>query len=413
VKKIVYMLVGTVFLGANLLAIDIGIAQISLYRLMLGFITLFLIYKAFTDHTFFSLNFNRNENQYKNVYILWLIVSIISVIWARDITGWIRGTFFVGTGTLSIIYITSFIKEKRSLKTLFAIVYAMVGFQQLYGWYQVLALGDSTPNTTFANTNDYSTLMLAGIAIAFIHLLNSNDVKVKIVSLISMFSGYLLISIAGSRANMLALYIFVGAIIGMKILEKYIVRKAFMIGLFILVAGILTYFIFPGVRAYVYDSIATFIAGGGSNVYRINMILNGFVFLARTFGIGVGAGNVEHWMVNTPVFEVNAPNIHNWFMDILVGYGLIVFIAYIVMYVFILRQLFVSYRYSTDIFVRNTSMIMFAYVLCFTVSSMSSASNIFIEWQWVFWGVIIAYVQYAERADSFRVPSNKLNLERI
>lgn len=289
----------------------------------------------------------------------------------------------------------------------------MIGFQQIYGWFQVLVLGDGSPNTTFANTNDYSTLLLAGIAIALIHLLNTKSLKVKIISLISIFSSYLLITIAGSRANILALYIFVGALIGMKILEKDIVRKTLMIGLFALIACLLIYFIFPGVRSYVYESINAFISGGGSNVYRINMILNGFVFLASTFGIGVGAGNIEYWMVNTPFFEVNAPNIHNWFMDILVAYGLLVFIPYIIMYLFILRQLFVSYRYSTTTFVHNTSMIMFAYVLCFTVSSMSSASNIFIEWQWVFWGVIIAYVQYTEKSENFRIKYNESNRVRI
>lgn len=42
-------------------------------------------------------------------------------------------------------------------------------------------------------------------------------------------------------------------------------------------------------------------------------------------------------------------------------------------------------------------MVLFTYVIAFLISSISSASNIFIEWQWVMWGIIIAFTSYSER----------------
>jgi len=393
------VLIGSVFLGANLFAIDLGIAQLSIYRLMIGVVILALIYQLFTNHPYLSLNFNRKGNQYKSIYIFWFFYGLVSVLWVQDIAGWIKAMFFIGCGIFSIVIITSYIRNKNEILTILYIIFGMTAFQQLMAWYQILIQGMNIPTTVFGNQNDLATLLLAGIAVACILFLNTNIWKMKILTFIHGLSALSLILVSGSRANLVALFVFIAAIFGMFILDNNLVKKVFKLGLILLGIGVLSYIIFPPVRYYIYETVIEFFANPHSLVYRFNMIRNGFIFLASTLGFGVGAGNVEYWMINHSQYLVDAPNIHNWFMDILVGYGIFVFIAYALMYAVILRQLFVSYRYTNNHFVRNSSMILFAYLVCFMVSSLASATNIIIEWQWVFWGVIIAYVQYTEQTD--------------
>lgn len=418
-KKLVYLLVISVFFGAQILAIDAGVAKISMYRLIFAITVFVLGYLIYQNHPRFTLSFNTKNNQYRLVFLFWLFTAIVSIVWAEDFTGWIKGVFFVGIGILSIILISYFMNTERDIQRLFLIIFVMIGLHQLIGWFEVvtnqyqwaelssdkLAQFESTPSlrdpySIFTNINDYSTLVYASIPVSLIIFSNANKLWLKFSSILSVVSIVLLLMRTGSRGNQLALITFVATLIVVKVVSRKVLRYSLnLFGGFIAVF-IVSYFVFPGIRLTVYSIIENILNGTGSNIYRIHMILNGFIFLFRSYGLGVGSGNVEHWMVKDPVFVVDAPNIHNWFMDILVGYGVVTFTLYLIMYIYILRQLFVSYKYSHNLFIQSTSFYLFAYVISFVFSSISSASNIFIEWQWIMWGVMIAYVQFTERKES-------------
>lgn len=426
-KKLVYLLVASVFLGAHILAIDIGVAKISIYRIMLMVIVGVGILLLFQNNPILETSFHRQSLQYRLIYLFWLITAIVSILWVSDLTGWVKGIFFVGCGILSILFITTFAQTEKDIKTLFFIVFLMIGLHQLIGIYEIAtnhymwtsfssnranifaaSWKNRQPYSTFANINDYSTLILASLPLACIFFTRAKVYRLKIVSVLSILATILLLLQTGSRGNQLAFIVFIGTIICLKVLNRKIIKRAVYIVSAITLTSIVLYLVFPSVRFGIYNSLQAFINRGGSNFYRINMIINGFIYLIRHLGLGVGAGNIEYWLGNFPVFEVDAPNIHNWFMDILTGYGLIVFVLYTVMYVYILRQLYVSYKYSKNPFVRSSSLFLFAYVVSFIFSSISSATNIIIEWQWVYWGVIIAYVQFAESKESTRV-KNEIN----
>ncbi|WP_192983060.1 O-antigen ligase family protein [Marinilactibacillus psychrotolerans] len=418
-KKLVYLLVTSVFLGAQILAIDAGIAKVSMYRLILGLTIVAITYFSYQNHPDFSFDFSLKSNQYRIIYLYWLFIAIISIIWAEDFSGWLKGVFFVGCGIFSILLISYFMKSEKDMKILFLILLTMIGLHQLIGWYEILTnnyhwaeLSNSKlaqfagnrslrdPYSIFTNINDYSTLIFASIPIAFIIFRNFDRLWLKSLSIASIISVVLLLLRTGSRGNQLALITFVFTMVLVKIINRKTIKYVLTGFSVLCIIFIVSYFVIPDLRITVYRLLDKIITGTGSNYYRIHMILNGFIFLFKSLGFGVGSGNVEHWMTNESVFIVDAPNIHNWFMDILVGYGVITFILYIIMYIYILRQLYLSYKYSHNFFIQTTSFYLFAYVISFIFSSISSASNIFIEWQWVLWGIIIAYVQFTERIEN-------------
>lgn len=402
-KKLSYLLVASVLLGAQFLAIPLGFAQLSAYRSILFLSVMILVYKVVIKDPNLKLSFGHEGDisPYQLFFIVWLIYGGLSVIWAESITRWIAGIFFVGTGVYSILFISYFLREAADIKKAFGIFLVMTGFHHILGWKQIIVDNIGFPRTTFANQNDFATLLLAGFFVALMFLIDTKKISFKFLLMIYLISSTALIVITTSRGNLLALFVGIVIFAVIKLLDYDILRVGFvlMLGAVLIFLGALV--ISPAFRDLFSSFLEWLLAGpfqpNRSNRYRINLLLNGFYFLLKSFGLGVGAGNIEHHMTTDAILVVDAPNIHNWFMDILVGYGVIIFALYVMMYVFILRRLYLNYSYSNDSFIKNGSFILFSYLIAFLVSSTSSSSNIVIEWQWIFWGLIIAFVQYTER----------------
>ena len=54
-------------------------------------------------------------------------------------------------------------------------------------------------------------------------------------------------------------------------------------------------------------------------------------------------------MDNYAIFDTKGIlNIHNWWMEILTGYGVIIFIMYIMFYIKLFLSLYKKYKYSTN-----------------------------------------------------------------
>jgi hypothetical protein len=76
---------------------------------------------------------------------------------------------------------------------------------------------------------------------------------------------------------------------------------------------------------------------GESITVRLNLLLNGLKFLQKSHFMGVGAGNIEPLMKGAP--RVNKVNMHNWWAEVLVNFGVIIFILYISLYIWLCWRL--------------------------------------------------------------------------
>lgn len=79
-------------------------------------------------------------------------------------------------------------------------------------------------------------------------------------------------------------------------------------------------------------------SGESANVRKF-LILNGLHFLDKTHYFGVGSGNVEAWMKKYGV-KVNKSNMHNWWAEVLVNFGVIIFLLYMSLYFWTLIRLY-------------------------------------------------------------------------
>lgn len=421
-KLISLLLVGSVLLGAHLLAIPLGVAQLSMYRVVLALSVAGWAYMKIIRSPKANLVIGENANIsiYQGVYSFWLIYAIVSGIWALSLSRWIVGVFFVGCGVFSILFISQFMKEKTDIQKLFNVFFGMTVMHHVLAWIEVLfnkyffadlslldkyrefdlGMSKRIPITTFGNQNDFATLILAGIFVGFILLKNSKSLRGKAMYLLYLLSGLFLLNQSGSRGNVLALLVGVMVYLVINIFDFPTYKTLFYLffaGLSVFAFAVIFIPPFQDVMISIIEKLMQGpISPGASNRNRIHMILNGFYFLLVTFGFGVGAGNIEHWMYPYGPFEVDAPNIHNWFMDILAAYGLPVFVAYMGMYIYMLYRLFVYYQRGQDRWAKETSLVIFSYLIAFIISSLSSASNIIIEWQWIFFGIIVSFMQYID-----------------
>lgn len=133
--------------------------------------------------------------------------------------------------------------------------------------------------------------------------------------------------------------------------------------------------------------------GENSDNIRKNLILNGLLFLLPTLGMGTGIGGIESYMASNWVYETyGITNIHNWWMEILVGSGIFIFAGYIIFYIKLCRDNYSRYKSkNTTSLERSTAFAFLGFMIAFIIASISSSSNMGNEMLWVFWAIIIAF----------------------
>lgn len=418
-KKLIYFLVFSVFLGTQILAIDIGF-KLSMYRVLFlltfGFFTLMFINND-QRLRFYPLKLS---STYTSFYMLWLFYSLVSIAWSQNFAGWAKANIFIGIGVFSIVFIHLFVKEKKDILNLFRSVAAGVTLHIGLGLYELFTANyfwasnhfmtkyrpaarnvfSRIPISIYPNENDYATVLLMGSFFIFLLMRQAKNTYLKIGYFALWASCFWLIYQTDSRANVLAFGIGIGMMI-LAYFSRVISRKMvwFAVGA-AGTAGVALIAASASIRLKITEFLVLFNPEAYvdySNQNRINLIRNGFSFLRESFGFGIGAGNIEHWMKTNAVFRTGGiSNMHNWWMEILTGYGLLIFVLYLFVYISMMRKAYFYYRYSQDAFLRKASLSILGYLAAFTLSSISSASNIINEWQWVIFGVIIAFFSYCE-----------------
>jgi teichuronic acid biosynthesis protein TuaE len=411
IKILVFISIIASMIGsASILAIDLGVIQLSLFRVSILLLLLYMTIKILIMDKKIRIN-NISANGYSIKFMfIWVVYAFFSLGWVKDYNSWIRAMFFLCTGLVVYIIYSIYLISKYDVLKVFKVISIMVLIHNVLGWYEIntgnylfLSVDKiakysrlSHPVSAFGNTNDFSTFMLFSFWVTYICLVNSRTYLMKIINLLLMISSVLLIISTASRANLLGLLLSV-----MILIVLYIKRKratnTLLVLLFLLGVVFVIVLLNPVVVNSIFVSVNenlnfNFSSEGGSDSVRINLIKNGLSFLISTFGFGVGAGNIEHWMSHETIYSTGGVfNLHNWWLEILVGYGLIIFVMYLVFYVKLFKNIYRKFKYSTNKMDISISLGIICFMVGYVIGSISSSSNISSEWLWVFWGIAIAY----------------------
>lgn len=248
------------------------------------------------------------------------------------------------------------------------------------------------PIAMTGNPNDFALLMLFGVFVSYVCFRCRKGQAGGVISITVMVNCVFLVFWTESRANIIGLMLATAFFL----LISFRKRAGVLAGFICIVVGISM--LVPGLWEKVglqLSDILVFDFSGqqmNSDTIRVNLIRNGFHFLYQTAGMGVGAGNLEYWMQNYSVYPTGGIiNMHNWWMELLVDYGVVVFVGYCIFYVKLFRDIFRRFRQSDD---PQMKAIAFGFLCCmvgFLIGSVSSSSIFHREFLWVFWAVAIAF----------------------
>lgn len=408
-KKVIFFIIAASFLGAQIFIIDFEFFKISLFRVAIIFSILYILFKTIRFNKYKFMLIPKGKNRYSlQFFIFWLCYGLFSLFWIKDFNLWVKAIYFLGSGVFCAILFINYLKTVEDIIKAFNIIEFMILFHSLIGWYEVVTLNyyfiDKSlldpydtlsigmPVSMLGNPNNFATLMLFGIFISLACLFCNKNKIMKGINIVISISCLFLLFFSRSRANILGLIMAIFVCIALLIKKKKLI---FYIGILF---GVLIVFLlkFKGLEHLLVGNFEilqfTFSSGLNSEVIRVNLLKNGIQFLIQTFGVGTGAGNIEYWMNNFSIFPVKGvTNIHNWWAEILVGYGVLVFIGYIIFYFKLLYINCVIFNNKKD---KNTRVLALAFLSCmvgFLIGSISASSNITVEWLWVFWAVAISF----------------------
>lgn len=408
IKILVYISIITSMIGsASVFAIDLGIVQLSLFRISILLLFLYMFIRIIIKDKKIRVN-NQKPNSYSIKFMLiWVIYAFFSLAWVKDYNAWMRALFFLSFGLIVFNIYSKYLKSEFDILLAFRLIFIIVLIHNFLGWYEIktgtyLFLETekiatytriSAPVTTFGNTNDYATFMLFSVWVSYICLINAKNIISKFIYIFLIISSVLLLISTSSRANLLGFILSMMLFIVLSMKRK----KTRNISLALLGIVFLIVLLNPEVIKSLFISINENLSfnvssQSGSDFVRINLIKNGLFFLIFTLGFGVGAGNIEYWISHKAIYNTGGIlNIHNWWLEILVGYGVLIFIMYIVFYVKLFKSVYRKFKYSRSKVDMSISLGIMCFMIGYVIGSISSSSNISSEWLWVFWGIAVAY----------------------
>ncbi|MFJ8450607.1 O-antigen ligase family protein [Aerococcus viridans] len=411
------ILVSSVFLGSNLIAVTLPVGQISIYRIFSLLVIPMVIFFLIKDRKAFKIHRNSYATGMVTVYLFWWVWALCSVLWAKSLGSWLQAMVLLTLGISSIVGIFLWTRDYVQWRTLIKAVWVMMTFLSIWGLFEITTniylladLGKLDKYSTFmtqpwtripitylANQNDYATLLLAALPINLILMNTTKNSLKKLLTLLCMLLSTFLIFQSGSRMSLLMALAFYGIYVLLGVRWDFTRKQVLTTGSIVLTLAILAFAFVPPIRGMVTDLIYILprpvISG---DVGRMNMWRNGLMYLGKTFGLGVGAGNIEVWMeIFGPLPTNNIFSIHNWWLEILVGYGAFIFIAYVLGYALMIYRLFNLKKFVNRMHQKIMNALI-TFLLVFIGASITSSNNMLIEWHWVFFGLIIAYIGIME-----------------
>lgn len=400
-KILLYFIAFTSVLGAQIFTFTIGSFQMSLFRMgIIGVSSLYLFLGLSGKRR--SVLIPSGKNRYSIIFLLlWAIYALISIAWANDYNAWVRIVYFIIIGVLCAVLCSNYLRTREDIFNMLRCLNMGILVQSLIGWYEIFTRnylfkifedrqydyyvlsGDRIPIAMQGNPNSFAMLMLMGVCLALIGYILSKNNWWKIAYGIMIANYIILLCATRSRGNILAL-ILMGVFL-------LLYTKKQRVYLFLAIVVVMLSFPISDLLENVLQ--LQFSSPLSSDTIRLNLIKNGFVFLQDTLGMGTGAGQYAYWMQNYGVFPCgNILSVHNWWMEILFEYGVLIFAGYMMFY-------YKLYKGNLEIYWSNLSndatakisAVICSFIAGYSIGAISASSMITCEWNWLFWGVLIAY----------------------
>ena len=412
-KIFCYLVFFTGFFGVALLPVDIGPFVLFPYRIFLLF-----LWFIFGLHILIKGKIIFSQSQIKGYLAFlcfWLGYAVLSLAWAISKEAALKNIIFLFMGVSVVFFSTYYFREKKDLQILYNLWLAVFGILILIGFWEHLTgyhlpvsgfFGETRtrfmfmPTGIFRNSNDYATFLALSIPFGIGIIRYGRKKYLRLYGLCGVLGAFYLIIASGSRANIIAvlfeLFFILLFLLNFKRKIKAIIAMGVcIILLFIFLPGSVQGF-FSQITGELNSVVSQTELMTGSVGVRMNLVRNGLLFLYSTIGFGVGAGNSEYYMANFAQYNTaGILNPHNWWLEILINYGILIFIGYVMFYIGIIRNLWKIYRRERTRDQKMICEVLLVSLVGFFFASVSSSSIMAFKPQWLLFTFALAFLNYS------------------
>lgn len=420
-KMICYLVIITGFFGVAIFSIDLGSFTLFPFRIFL-----FLLWILFLGHTLFNkgkIDFLKNKIQWYFIFLaFWVGYGLLSLTWSASLTLAVRNIIFLLMGISVIFFSVYYFKKIEDLQkvqwiwfVIFSVLVILGFWEHLTGQHLMiskfyLSTNENImfiPTGVFHNENNYATFLALGIPFVISLFRNNDRILFRFLGIETVAGAIYLIVVTGSRANILA--VLLELTIFLLLIDKK--QRIKLIFTLLICLVILIIFLpdsiqgfFPTIYRETGLTVSQTKLNSGSLFQRVNLIRNGIYFLFSKAGFGVGAGNFEYYMSNFAIYDTEGYiNPTNWWLEILVNYGIFIFVGYIIFYLSIIWKLRKIYYEKPS---RNEKIIcegLLVSLIGFSFASISPSSMIVFRPQWLLFAFALTYLNYIHNKEETQV----------
>lgn len=409
------------FFGVAFFVVDVGPFSLFPYRFLLLVLMGMFVLSVFTTGWIWISRVSRIR-WYLTFLGMWCVYAAVSLSWAISVSEAIRHMGLVWCAAGTVFLLCYYCSTKTAIKAMYRIWILGLGVLLIIGLWEHLTgqhllvsgfYGETRsglmhmPTGVFNNSNDYALFLSLSIPFALALTRYARRALTKALGICMACLGGYLICAAGSRANLIAVLLELG------FLFLFLMRSASRMKVIVVVCTCLCIAVLMAPN--VVESVSADIGGQltsiaaqakanvGSIAVRMNLVRNGLSFLVTTGGFGVGGGNAEVWMASRAIYDTRGIlNPHNWWLEIIVNYGILIFVGYVLFYVNLIWNLWRRWKILST---RTDKMIAEALLLSlvgFALASISSSSIMALTPQWLLFAFALSFLSYTWRKESVR-----------
>ncbi len=411
-RFLLYLTIISSFSSSLWFSVKLGPIHMFPYRYFLILLWLLFVVSIFVHNGKVKIS-NIKVRPYLHFFALWVGYAFLSVMWAADQIEALRNIIFLFTGASIIFFLIYNLTDLNRIKLFYWLWLIIFMFMIPIGFWEVvtgnhlcekdlLVEGKFYPNfaplALLGGQNEYATYIALTIPMVIAWMIHYPRLYSRILAILVLISSLFLLVMTTSRSNyiafLLSIIFWFVFILSVKSKIKASVIIIF-VSIFVLNVQELSVII-TDQMASIPDVILGFSGNSiDDSSTRPNLIKNALYFTVQSAGFGVGAGNAEYYMENHSIFPTGGiTNVHNWWAEIAVNYGIFIFAGYVILYITLILNLWRAHKRIRE---RTEKMICEALLIglvSFFTASISSSSIIAFPPHWIFFGFALAFLNY-------------------
>lgn len=397
---LIYFLVLFDFLFFN---IDIGVINITLLRVALfgllfyyGLLHLSSRVTPMSDEIKFTMCF----------FIFWMFYILLTLIWTIDTNNVYKAIYYFGIFVILIYLIIKLLNNNDKLLFMEKVIFnttIIISFLGLIEYFTGMRFEPSRYNLIeyisileqynsnavtgmFHNENNYSLFLALCLPFILLGLIKGNIIKF-LLSLITISIILFLVFMNGAKIIliMIAIQMFIFIIL----INISIIKKISLLALIFMVS-LITAIIDGSVIANFSKISIQLESQSGSTFIRLNLLKNISYILSETNYLGAGVANFGYYLNPTLNF-FGIVNPHNWWGELASEHGIIIFLLFIILFLWIIRTLYKIYKANIEK-LQYISLALLISLIGFLIGSMSPSSMFYFWPMWMYLGLALALI---------------------